>query len=129
MIPKPRRSRNTVKNTNDTTRLRAGGIPECPPPSPDGASCEGEGDGDGDLKLAKNGPAEARELADKMLGKALVTHQTGPEGQLVRRVYIEQGLDIGRELYLALVLDRDARRVAVMASTEGGMDVEEVAEH
>src|SRR3954468_24029751 len=62
-----------------------------------------------------------------MLGKPLITHQTGPEGQIVRRLYIEQGLDIGRELYLALVLDRDARRVAVMASTEGGMDIEEVA--
>jgi succinyl-CoA synthetase beta subunit len=86
----------------------------------------GRGKGGG-VKLAKNGPAEARELADKMLGKPLVTHQTGPEGQIVRRLYIEQGLDIGRELYLALVLDRDARRVAIMASTEGGMDIEQVA--
>jgi succinyl-CoA synthetase beta subunit len=86
----------------------------------------GRGKGGG-VKLAKNGPAEARELADKMLGKPLITHQTGPEGQIVRRLYIEQGLDIGRELYLALVLDRDARRVAVMASTEGGMDIEQVA--
>ena len=86
----------------------------------------GRGKGGG-VKLAKSGPAEARELADKMLGKPLVTHQTGPEGQMVRRLYIEQGLDIGRELYLALVLDRDARRVAVMASTEGGMDIEQVA--
>src|SRR4051794_9843092 len=86
----------------------------------------GQGKGGG-VKLAKNGPAEARELAQKMLGMALVTHQTGPEGQIVRSLYIEQGLDIGRELYLALVLDRDARRVAVMASTEGGMDIEEVA--
>jgi succinyl-CoA synthetase beta subunit len=86
----------------------------------------GRGKGGG-VKLAKNGPAEARELADKMLGKPLITHQTGPEGQIVRRLYIEQGLDIGRELYLALVLDRDARRVAIMASTEGGMDIEQVA--
>jgi succinyl-CoA synthetase beta subunit len=86
----------------------------------------GRGKGGG-VKLAKNGPAEARELADKMLGRPLVTHQTGPEGQIVRRLYIEQGLDIGRELYFALVLDRDARRVAVMASTEGGMDIEQVA--
>ena len=86
----------------------------------------GRGKGGG-VKLAKNGPAEARELADKMLGRPLVTHQTGPEGQVVRRLYIEQGLDIGRELYFALVLDRDARRVAVMASTEGGMDIEQVA--
>jgi succinyl-CoA synthetase beta subunit len=86
----------------------------------------GRGKGGG-VKLAKNGPAEARELAEKMLGMALVTHQTGPEGQIVRSLYIEQGLDIGRELYVALVLDRDARRVAVMASTEGGMDIEQVA--
>jgi succinyl-CoA synthetase beta subunit len=88
----------------------------------------GRGKGGG-VKLAKKGPAEARELAAQMLGKALVTHQTGPEGQMVRRLYVEQGLDIARELYLALVLDRDARRVAIMASTEGGMDIEEVAHH
>jgi succinyl-CoA synthetase beta subunit len=86
----------------------------------------GRGKGGG-VKLAKNGPAEARELADKMLGRPLITHQTGPQGQIVRRLYIEQGLDIARELYLALVLDRDARRVAIMASTEGGMDIEQVA--
>jgi len=86
----------------------------------------GRGKGGG-VKLAKNGPGEARELSQKMLGMQLVTHQTGPEGQTVRQLYIEQGLDIARELYLALVVDRDARRIAVMASTEGGMDIEEVA--
>jgi succinyl-CoA synthetase beta subunit len=86
----------------------------------------GRGKGGG-VKLAKNGPAEARELADKMLGRPLVTHQTGPAGQLVRRLYVEQGLDIARELYFAFVLDRDARRVAVIASREGGMDIEQVA--
>ena len=58
----------------------------------------------------------------------LVTHQTGPEGQKVRRLYIEQGLDIARELYLGMVVDRDTRRIAFMASTEGGMEIEEVAE-
>ena len=57
----------------------------------------------------------------------LVTHQTGPAGQKVRRLYVEQGLAIERELYLALLVDRDRRRIAVMASTEGGMDIEEVA--
>jgi succinyl-CoA synthetase beta subunit len=62
-----------------------------------------------------------------MFGKPLVTHQTGPEGQVVRRLYIEQGLDIKRELYVALVVDRESRRIAVIASTEGGMDIEEVA--
>jgi succinyl-CoA synthetase beta subunit len=86
----------------------------------------GRGKGGG-VKLAKTGPAEARDLAEKMLGRPLVTHQTGPGGQLVRRLYIEQGLDIERELYLAFVLDRDARRVAVIASREGGMDIEQVA--
>jgi succinyl-CoA synthetase beta subunit len=86
----------------------------------------GRGKGGG-IKLAKKGPAEARELAEKMLGKPLITHQTAPEGQIVRRLYIEQGLDIGRELYVALVLDRDSRRVAMMASTEGGVDIEQVA--
>jgi succinyl-CoA synthetase beta subunit len=88
----------------------------------------GRGKGGG-VKLAKNGPVEARELAEKMLGKALVTHQTGPEGQMVRQLYVEQGLDIARELYFALVLDRDARRVALMASAEGGVDIEEIAHH
>lgn len=86
----------------------------------------GRGKGGG-VKLAKNGPTEARELAQNMLGMQLITEQTGPEGQKVRKLYIEQGLDIARELYLALVVDRDERRVAIMASTEGGMDIEEVA--
>jgi succinyl-CoA synthetase beta subunit len=88
----------------------------------------GRGKGGG-VKLAKNGPKEARELAEKILGMQLVTHQTGPAGQKVRRLYIEQGLDIQKELYVALVVDREARRVAIMASREGGMDIEEVAAH
>jgi succinyl-CoA synthetase beta subunit len=66
-------------------------------------------------------------FAEKMLGMQLVTHQTGPEGQRVRRLYVEQGLDIGRELYLGAVIDRDRRRVAFMASTEGGVEIEKVA--
>ena len=88
----------------------------------------GRGKGGG-VKLAKNGPKDAAELAKKILGMQLVTHQTGPEGQKVRRLYIEQGLDIEKELYVALVVDREARRVAIMASREGGMDIEEVAAH
>lgn len=88
----------------------------------------GRGKGGG-VKLAKNGPEEAAELAEKMLGMQLVTHQTGPQGQKVRRLYVEQGLDIEKELYLALVVDREARRVAIMGSREGGMDIEEVAAH
>jgi len=87
----------------------------------------GRGKGGG-VKVAK-GAAAAKELAGKILGMQLVTHQTGPAGQKVRRLYIEQGQDIARELYVALVVDRETRRVAIMASTEGGMDIEEVAAH
>ncbi len=86
----------------------------------------GRGKGGG-VKVAKSGAAEARELAQRILGMQLVTHQTGPEGQKVRRLYVEQGLDIARELYLGVVIDRDRRRVAFMASTEGGVEIEKVA--
>jgi succinyl-CoA synthetase beta subunit len=88
----------------------------------------GRGKGGG-VKVVKGGPAEASAVAGKLLGMQLVTHQTGPEGQKVRRLYVEQGLDIEKELYIAMVVDREARRVAVMASREGGMDIEEVAAH
>jgi succinyl-CoA synthetase beta subunit len=71
--------------------------------------------------------AEAREFAQKLLGKPLVTHQTGPHGRVVRRMYIEQASDVARELYLGMVVDRKAESVAVIASTEGGMEIEEVA--
>ncbi len=87
----------------------------------------GRGKGGG-VKVAKGGAGEARELAQKILGMQLVTHQTGPQGQKVRRLYIEQGLDIARELYLGAVVDRDRRRIAFMASTEGGVEIEKVAE-
>ena len=63
----------------------------------------------------------------KLLGKPLVTHQTGPEGRVVRRIYIEQASEVARELYLGMVVDRKAESVAVIASTEGGMEIEEVA--
>jgi len=86
----------------------------------------GRGKGGG-VKVAKGGASEARELAQKILGMQLVTHQTGPAGQKVRRLYVEQGLDIARELYLGAVVDRDRRRVAFMASTEGGVEIEKVA--
>jgi len=74
--------------------------------------------------------AEARvaELAAMMLGSTLVTVQTGPEGKVVNRVYLEQGIDIARELYLAVLLDRSVSRNVVMASTEGGVEIEKVAE-
>ena len=85
----------------------------------------GRGKGGG-VKLARS-VEEVRELAMKMLGMRLVTHQTGPEGRLVRRLLIEEGADIKKELYVALVVDRGLQRVVLMASSEGGMDIEEVA--
>ena len=85
----------------------------------------GRGKGGG-VKVVK-GAAAAQKAADEILGMTLVTHQTGPEGKKVQRLLVEQGLAIARELYLALVVDRATRRVAVMASTEGGMEIEEVA--
>jgi succinyl-CoA synthetase beta subunit len=86
----------------------------------------GRGKGGG-IKVAKGGPGEVRELAGRMLGMRLVTPQTGPEGRVVGRLYIEEGCDIARELYLGLVIDREAQRLVMMASQEGGMEIEEVA--
>ncbi len=85
----------------------------------------GRGKGGG-VKVAK-GAAKAKEAAESILGMQLVTHQTGPEGKKVERLLVEQGVAIAKELYLAAVVDRETRRVAVMASTEGGVDIEEVA--
>ena len=70
---------------------------------------------------------DVRQTADTILGKTLVTHQTGPQGREVKRLYIEEGCDIGDELYLSLLVDRGNSRVTIIASSEGGMDVEEVA--
>jgi succinyl-CoA synthetase beta subunit len=80
----------------------------------------------GGVKVVK-GSTAAKEVAEKMLGNTLVTIQTGEEGKVVKRLLVEQGMDIQKELYLAATLDRDTGRVAVMASREGGMDIEEVA--
>ena len=85
----------------------------------------GRGKGGG-VKLAGT-PAEAKEVASQILGMTLVTHQTGPEGRLVKKVWVEEASDIERELYLGIVLDRATGRPTIMASTEGGMDIEEVA--
>ena len=85
----------------------------------------GRGKGGG-VKVVKS-PQEAAEKARQMLGKNLVTHQTGPEGRQVRRVLVEQGVEIERELYLAMVLDRAQSRVTVICSSEGGVEIEEVA--
>jgi succinyl-CoA synthetase beta subunit len=81
----------------------------------------------GGVKVVKGADA-AQAAASEIFGKTLVTHQTGPEGKKVQRLLVEQGLAIGRELYLAVVVDRDTRRLAIMASTEGGVEIEEVAE-
>lgn len=81
----------------------------------------------GGVKLARN-PEDAEQTAREILGKKLVTHQTGPEGRQVRRVLVEQGLNIERELYLAMVIDRAQSRVSVICSSEGGVEIEEVAE-
>jgi len=80
----------------------------------------------GGVKLAKN-HQEARQFAEAILGKKLVTHQTGTEGKEVKKVLIEEGCQIARELYLGMVVDRAKQRVVVMASQEGGVEIEEVA--
>ena len=80
----------------------------------------------GGVKVVKSLDA-VREQAERMLGMQLVTHQTGPEGQKVNRLYIEGGADIARELYLGMLLDRDRGQIVLMASTEGGMNIEDVA--
>jgi succinyl-CoA synthetase beta subunit len=85
----------------------------------------GRGKGGG-VKLART-PEDARTHAEAMLGMMLKTPQTGPDGQEVRKVYVEEGCRIARELYLGMTLDREVGRLAVMASTEGGVDIEEVA--
>jgi succinyl-CoA synthetase beta subunit len=80
----------------------------------------------GGVKIAKS-LAEVRDYAKALLGMTLVTKQTGPQGRLVRRLYIEEGVDIRRELYLGLLVDRGSSRVTIIASTEGGTEIEEVA--
>ncbi|TMB23239.1 MAG: ADP-forming succinate--CoA ligase subunit beta [Deltaproteobacteria bacterium] len=82
----------------------------------------------GGVKLVRS-VAEVRAAAEALLGKTLVTVQTGPEGRVVRRLLVEQGCAIARELYLGMVVDRASGRVTVMASTEGGVEIEEVAAH
>ncbi|MDP9064253.1 MAG: acetate--CoA ligase family protein, partial [Pseudomonadota bacterium] len=87
----------------------------------------GRGKGGG-VKVAKS-PAEVHQFASEILGMTLVTHQTGPEGRLVKRLLVEEGADIRKELYVGMVVDRGSQRVTLMASSEGGMDIEEVAAH
>src|SRR5512132_2850563 len=85
----------------------------------------GRGKGGG-VKVAKNSD-EAAQLAEKILGMTLITHQTGPEGKVVQRLLIEEGLPIDRELYLSMLLDRQEAKLLIMASQAGGMEIEEVA--
>jgi succinyl-CoA synthetase beta subunit len=86
----------------------------------------GRGKGGG-VKLAKS-VQEVKNLAKEMLGMTLVTHQTGPEGKEVQRLLIEEGINIAKELYLGIVLDRSLSKLVIMASTEGGIEIEKVAE-
>ena len=85
----------------------------------------GRGKGGG-VKLAKSHD-EVTQLAGEMLGMTLITHQTGPQGKEVKKVLIEEGVEIERELYLGIVLDRSVSKLVVMASTEGGMEIEKVS--
>jgi succinyl-CoA synthetase beta subunit len=85
----------------------------------------GRGKGGG-VKVAKS-LDEVRENAKRMIGMTLVTHQTGPKGKLVKRIYVESGCDIRRELYLGMLVDRATSRITIMASTEGGVEIEKVA--
>ena len=87
----------------------------------------GRGKGGG-VKVAKS-MEELTQFATDILGMQLVTHQTGPVGQKVRRLLIEEGADIKKEYYLGMVVDRGTQKICIMASSEGGMDIEEVAEH
>ncbi|GHC52893.1 ADP-forming succinate--CoA ligase subunit beta [Neogemmobacter tilapiae] len=91
-----------------------------------GKFVEAEAGEKGGVRLAKS-KEEAETMVKQMLGRTLVTHQTGPQGKQVNRIYIEDGTDIARELYLALLVDRASSRISFVASTEGGMDIEEVA--
>jgi succinyl-CoA synthetase beta subunit len=87
----------------------------------------GRGKGGG-VKLARS-MADVEKLSNEILGMQLKTHQTGPEGQKVRRLLIEEGADIRKELYVGMVVDRASQLVVLMASSDGGMDSEEVAAH
>ncbi len=89
---------------------------------------EGDPNGKGGVRLAKS-PEDAKAAAEAMINHVLITKQTGPAGRKVNRVYVEAGCDIARELYVSLLVDRVTSRVLIMASTEGGMEIEEVAEH
>jgi succinyl-CoA synthetase beta subunit len=85
------------------------------------------GDDKGGVRVSMS-KEEAKENASKMLGKTLVTKQTGPVGKIVNRLYIEEGCDIKKEYYISILVDRSTSSISIIASTEGGMEIEEVAE-
>ena len=87
----------------------------------------GRGKGGG-VKLAKS-PQEAEKYAGNILGMTLVTPQTGPEGRLVKKVLIEEGMSIAKELYMGILVDRETSQVLIMASEAGGMEIEEISEN
>ena len=80
----------------------------------------------GGVKLVKN-MADLEDEAKKMMGKTLITHQTGPQGKQVKRIYIEEASDISKEFYLSCLVDRESSKIAFISSTEGGMDIEKIA--
>jgi succinyl-CoA synthetase beta subunit len=122
-VPKGKLALTAEEAAAAARELMAGGKPVAVVKAQIHAGGRGKGGG---VKLAKS-PEQAGELAKAMIGMQLVTHQTGPAGQKVRRVYVEEGCDIARELYLGITLDRGLGRNVMMASSEGGVEIEEVA--
>jgi succinyl-CoA synthetase beta subunit len=122
-VPKGKLALTAEQAVAVARELMAGGRPVAVVKAQIHAGGRGKGGG---VKLAKS-PEQAGELAKAMIGMQLVTHQTGPAGQKVRKVYVEEGCDIARELYLGITLDRGLGRNVMMASSEGGVEIEEVA--
>ena len=122
-VPKGRLVNDAADAAAAARELMAGGKPVVVVKAQIHAGGRGKGGG---VKLARSAD-EAGAIAGKMFGMQLVTHQTGPAGQRVRKVYVEEGCDIARELYLGLTLDRGSSRNVMMASSEGGVEIEEVA--
>jgi succinyl-CoA synthetase beta subunit len=122
-VPKGKLALSAQEAVAAARELMAGGKPVAVVKAQIHAGGRGKGGG---VKLAKS-PEQAGDYANAMLGMQLVTHQTGPAGQKVRKVYVEEGCDIARELYLGITLDRGLGRNVMMASSEGGVEIEEVA--
>jgi succinyl-CoA synthetase beta subunit len=122
-VPKGKLVNSAAEAVAAAKELMQGGKPVCVVKAQIHAGGRGKGGG---VKLAKS-PEQAGEIFSQIMGMQLVTHQTGPAGQKVRKVYIEEGCDIARELYLGVTLDRASGRNTFMASSEGGVEIEEVA--